>query len=63
MTDAYFERYGEMPMVYAGGVMRNSIIRSKLSEKYRAYFAQPDMSSDNAVGIAALTLRAINKKN
>ncbi len=58
MTDAYIDKYGAMPTVYAGGVMRNTIIRKKLSERFDAYFAEPDMSSDNAVGTAALALRA-----
>ncbi len=62
MSDAYIEKYGNTPILYAGGVMRNSIIRAKLASRYDAYFAEPDMSSDNAVGIAALTVRALSKK-
>lgn len=46
--------YGDGPIVCAGGVMCNSIIRNKLSKKLDVYFAEPAMSSDNAVGIAAL---------
>lgn len=58
MCDKYVELYGEAPFVFAGGVMCNSIIKKMLFERYVAYFAEPEMSSDNAVGIAALTLRA-----
>lgn len=51
--------YGEMPMVYAGGVMSNSIIKSRILERIpRAYFAEPAMSSDNAVGAAVLARRS-----
>ena len=57
MSDSYKEKYGETPFVYAGGVMSNSIIKSMLSNGRVAYFAEPAMSSDNAVGIAALALR------
>ena len=58
MSDAYEETFGKTTFVYAGGVMSNSIIKKSLSERFCAYFAEPSMSQDNAVGIAALTLRA-----
>lgn len=48
------EEYGEIPMLFAGGVMSNGIIRSALTEKYGALFAGPAFSSDNAAGIAVL---------
>ena len=46
---------GDVPFVFAGGVMCNSIIKAKLAKKINARFAQPALSSDNAVGIAELT--------
>lgn len=58
MIDAYAEKYGKGPIVCAGGVMCNSMIKKMLLERYEVYFAEPAMSADNAVGIAALTLRA-----
>ena len=58
MLDGYTEQYGEGKVVCAGGVMCNSIIKAMLKEKYDVCFAEPSMSADNAVGIAALTLRA-----
>lgn len=58
MIDAYQERFGETTFVCAGGVMCNSIIKDMLQEKYNVFFAEPTLSADNAVGIAALTLRA-----
>ena len=54
MTQALLERYGELPLVYAGGVMSNVIIRQKFESKYGGIFAQPQFSSDNAAGIAVL---------
>ncbi len=52
---------GKTTFVFAGGVMSNSIIKSKLSGRYDAIFAEPSLSADNAVGIAALTLKAYVK--
>ena len=60
---AYVEKYGDTPFVFAGGVMCNSIIKSRLASAFgQAYFAEPSMSADNAVGIAVLTrTRHINE--
>ena len=61
LADAYEERFGKSDFVFAGGVMCNSIIKRMLSQGRKASFAEPLMSADNAVGIAALTLRAYKK--
>lgn len=58
MSDAYEYEHGKTTFVYAGGVMCNSIIRKMLSQKFDAVFAEPALSSDNAVGIAELARRA-----
>ena len=55
MCEGLIETYGDMPFVFAGGVMCNSIIKEKLKAKFNARFAEPMMSADNAVGIAELT--------
>ena len=54
LSDEYREQYGECEMVYAGGVMSNSIIKKYISERRAALFAEPAMSADNAVGVAML---------
>ncbi|HIZ83500.1 MAG TPA: peptidase M22 [Firmicutes bacterium] len=54
MAAALLERYGPLPLVFAGGVMSNRFIRGKLTEKYGAAFAQPAFSADNAAGVALL---------
>ena len=55
MTDAVICRYGELPLVYAGGVMSNSIIRREITARYgEASFAAPEFSCDNAAGVAVL---------
>lgn len=59
MTEKITEKFGNYPIVYAGGVMSNGIMRGKISEKFNAVFAKSEFSTDNAVGIAILTkLRA-----
>ena len=57
MTDALLEKYGRLPLLYAGGVMSNSIIKNSFTEKYNASFATPAYSADNAAGIAYLCYR------
>ena len=60
--DAFVENQGKMPFVFAGGVMCNSVIKARLMERFDGVFAEPAMSADNAVGVAALALRALRKK-
>ena len=57
MTERLLEHYGYLPVLYAGGVMSNSIIKNSLTEKYNAIFALPSFSTDNAAGIAYLAYR------
>lgn len=58
LTAAALENVGEMPVLYAGGVMSNGIIREKLEADFGGIFAPPMYSSDNACGVAVLTARA-----
>ena len=45
--------YGELPVIYAGGVMSNGYIKSLISRKLEnVYFSAPEYSCDNAAGIA-----------
>lgn len=48
-------KHGNLPLVFSGGVMSNSIIRNDFKERYNAHFAEPQYSSDNACGIAVLS--------
>ena len=57
MTNKLLETYGDLPVVYAGGVMSNSIIQSNLKSKLNCVFAQPEFSCDNSAGIAYLACR------
>lgn len=60
MTLYALGKYGSVPVVFAGGVMSNKIIRKQLESEFGAYFAEPEFSCDNAAGtaiFAALQLR------
>lgn len=48
-------QYGDLPVVFAGGVTANKYIKDALSAKYNAIFTLPEYSRDNAVGTAYLT--------
>ncbi len=49
------ESFGDLPLIFSGGVMSNSIIRNDFMNRYNAFFAEPQYSSDNACGIAILS--------
>lgn len=49
------ETYGELPILFSGGVMSNRIIAGELQAKLgNVYFAEPAFSADNAAGVALL---------
>ena len=50
------ETHGDIPLVFAGGVMSNRIIAASLRDRLGAgvYFAEPAFSADNAAGVALL---------
>ena len=51
MTKRVLEQYGDLPVLYAGGVMSDLFIRNRLEGAQR-YFAAPEFSCDNAAGTA-----------
>ena len=57
LAESYEEAFGKTDFVFAGGVMSNSIIKGKLKSRFFASFAEPSLSADNAVGIAALCIK------
>ena len=62
LCSEYEATYGKEHFVFAGGVMSNSIIKGMIKEKVSASFAEPRLSSDNAVGIAYLSY-LLNQKH
>ena len=59
MTKALIDAYGPRPVVYAGGVMSNQIIRKALESRFDAYFAKPRYSADNSAGVCILAARKL----
>lgn len=57
MTSYALNKFGNMPILYVGGVMSNSIIRKKLSKDFNCNFAEPNLSCDNAVGVSLYALK------
>lgn len=55
MTEYALQKYGDLPVVFAGGVMSDKIIKDIITSRFDAAFAQPEFSCDNAAGIAYLT--------
>lgn len=56
VTERAMERYGKLPVLYSGGVASNSLLRKMTPD---GIFAQPQYSTDNAMGTAILTYRAV----
>ena len=64
MTKQLTKKYGESPVLFAGGVMSNTYMREKLSANFDAHFSEPAYSADNAAGIALLCRkRFLDKKD
>lgn len=62
MTEYALEKYGKLPVLFAGGVMSNKIIRKQLENKFECYFAEPAFSCDNAAGAAVYAALKGNSK-
>lgn len=60
MLDGVYERFGDVPVVFAGGVMSCKALRTRLAGSNR-YFAEPAFSADNACGTAVLTYLCATK--
>lgn len=63
MTRCLDEKYPCLPIVYAGGVMSNRYLQTRLSERKDTYFAHPMFSADNAAGISLLCRKRYLNQN
>lgn len=59
-TAAAQKEYGGLPVLCSGGVSSNTLLRRRL-EPLGAIFAPPRYSTDNALGVAILTNRALER--
>ena len=57
-TQQALARYPGLPVAFSGGVASNSMLRQVL-EPLKPIFAQPQYSTDNAMGVAVLTYRSM----
>ena len=57
-TQQALQRYPGLPVVFSGGVASNTMLRQAL-EPLNPIFAQPQYSTDNAMGVAVLAHRAM----
>ena len=62
MAAQALQKYGDMPILFAGGVMSNKIMRNAICKQFEAYFADPEFSADNAAGVALLSRFAYYKE-
>ncbi len=60
LTENALAKYGDLPIIYAGGVMSNRYISKNLTARFGGLFAESRYSCDNAAGIARLTEMKIN---
>ena len=56
------ERYGRLPVLCSGGVMSNRMLQMRMKEEFSASVCPPELSGDNAVGIALLAKYAEEHK-
>ena len=54
MAEQALAKYGSMPILFAGGVMSNKLMRASICNSFDACFAEPEFSADNAAGVALL---------
>ncbi len=59
-TQNALRQYPELPVVFSGGVASNSMLRSACAH-LQPIFAQPQYSTDNAMGVAVLAHRALEE--
>jgi len=57
-TENALKSYPGLPVVFSGGVASNSLLRARLAP-LSPIFAEPKYSTDNAMGVAVLTYRAL----
>ena len=57
VTEQVREAYPDTPVLCSGGVASNRLIRACMEAGVDAVFAQPQYSTDNALGVAILTYR------
>ena len=60
-TQAAWGDYGRLPVLCSGGVASSNLLRQRL-DPLQAVFAPPQYSTDNALGVAILAQRALERR-
>ena len=53
-TEQALQRWPGLPVLCSGGVASNERVRREMTDRFDAAFARPELSTDNAMGIAVL---------
>lgn len=61
-TKQALKQYPGLPVLCAGGVASNQLLRETMVKTCGAVFAEPRFSTDNAMGVAILTWRQMQKE-
>ena len=61
-TRQALDQYPGLPVLCAGGVASNQLLRETMVKTSGAVFAEPRFSTDNAMGVAILTWRQLNMR-
>lgn len=61
-TNQALDQYPGLPVLCAGGVASNALLRETMTKACGAVFAPPRFSTDNAMGVAVLTWRQLQKE-
>lgn len=61
-TKQALEKYPGLPVLCSGGVASNQLLRKTMTGSCEAIFAEPRFSTDNAMGVAILTWRQLQKE-
>ena len=60
-TKQALKKYPGLPVLCAGGVASNQLLRETMVKTCGAVFAEPRFSTDNAMGVAILTWRRLHR--
>jgi N6-L-threonylcarbamoyladenine synthase len=61
-TEQALSAYPGLSVLYAGGVAGNRRLRARAMAAHKAHFALPEYSADNAMGVAILAWRRLQKE-
>lgn len=61
-TKSALAQYPGLPVLYAGGVASNELLRQTMRQEHNALFAKAEFSTDNAMGVAILAHRMLLKE-